>query len=109
MQSEHSIRIRDTLHAPFPEIVFDIVGTYTLGKPEEFCATGASISWVNGPSEKEVYAALKPLTDDGMSFLCIRDTLCQCCGLRTMITPCFRCEEKNVKRQRKAAAITAEA
>jgi hypothetical protein len=107
-RSEHSKRIDDTLHARFPEIAFEIVGTYRMSNPEEFCAKRASLSWVNGPTKDEVYTALEPLAADGMSFLCIRDTLCQCCGLRTMITPCFECREKDAKRQRKAVS-TAEA
>jgi hypothetical protein len=101
-RSEHSIRIDDALHARFPEIAFDIIGTYPSGKPEEFCAKYAGISWINGPSENEVRAALQPLVADGMTFSSIiRDTFCQCCGRRTMITPCFDCEER-AKRARKA-------
>lgn len=105
MRSEHSIRIADALHARFPEIQFDIVGTYRMNKPEEFCAKYAGISWVNGPNEDVVRAALQPLVADGMTFSSIiRDTLCQCCGRRTMITPCFDCAERT-KRARKVAAV----
>jgi len=103
-RSAHSIRIADTLNARFPDIAFEIVGTYRMSNPEEFCAKYASISWVNGPSENEVSAALQPLTKNGVKFLCVRDTLCPCCGRRTMSTPCFECVEQNAKRQRKAAS-----